>query len=377
MGPPEQYAKIVRSVRLSTNSRGVAAPRFLAIRASESLRGKTTWPGEIVDFIQSEFSRQNGSRQTVFNVPEPMFGMSRLLAADLRPDTPDCTLDPDAIAQTYIDVLRQPRSAWSLVPRGARAQASRCALPLSPGMGRKPCARRGSGSREGSRLTSCVGAGNLTPTQQLARLTPRAGTYPAVPALIRPPAFRGTGSASECLEWVRYYPKLNRFFVIQSERYRWAGSCQLQSFSRRGPRGAVKRAVGNFLGLLRHVSRQERIHVGGNAVSGSAVWPFNVVDKAHPDVFVDRAPVGQDVHSVTGKVGFACADFQRSRAHWAQGRGFRQLHDCLHASQQPDPARATRRESMSGRASHRSSKNIFVQKLLKTKFSYCSFVSTV
>jgi NAD(P)-dependent dehydrogenase (short-subunit alcohol dehydrogenase family) len=30
------------------------------------------------------------------------------------PDEPDSTLDPDAIAQTYIDVLRQPRSAWSL-----------------------------------------------------------------------------------------------------------------------------------------------------------------------------------------------------------------------------------------------------------------------
>jgi NAD(P)-dependent dehydrogenase (short-subunit alcohol dehydrogenase family) len=31
-----------------------------------------------------------------------------------RPDNPDSTLDPDAIAQTYIDVLRQHRSAWSL-----------------------------------------------------------------------------------------------------------------------------------------------------------------------------------------------------------------------------------------------------------------------
>jgi NAD(P)-dependent dehydrogenase (short-subunit alcohol dehydrogenase family) len=30
------------------------------------------------------------------------------------PDSPDSTIDPDAIAQTYIDVLRQPRSAWSL-----------------------------------------------------------------------------------------------------------------------------------------------------------------------------------------------------------------------------------------------------------------------
>jgi NAD(P)-dependent dehydrogenase (short-subunit alcohol dehydrogenase family) len=31
-----------------------------------------------------------------------------------RPDTDDNTLDPDAIAQSYLDVLRQPRSAWSL-----------------------------------------------------------------------------------------------------------------------------------------------------------------------------------------------------------------------------------------------------------------------
>ncbi len=34
-----------------------------------------------------------------------------------RPDSadrPDHTLDPDAIAQSYVDILRQPRSAWSL-----------------------------------------------------------------------------------------------------------------------------------------------------------------------------------------------------------------------------------------------------------------------
>jgi NAD(P)-dependent dehydrogenase (short-subunit alcohol dehydrogenase family) len=29
------------------------------------------------------------------------------------PGSPDSTLDPDAIAQTYLDVLRQPRSAWT------------------------------------------------------------------------------------------------------------------------------------------------------------------------------------------------------------------------------------------------------------------------
>jgi NAD(P)-dependent dehydrogenase (short-subunit alcohol dehydrogenase family) len=31
-----------------------------------------------------------------------------------RPDVEDATLDPDGIARTYLDVLRQPRSAWSL-----------------------------------------------------------------------------------------------------------------------------------------------------------------------------------------------------------------------------------------------------------------------
>lgn len=34
-----------------------------------------------------------------------------------RPDpaeAPDSTLDPAAIAQTYLDLLRQPRNAWSL-----------------------------------------------------------------------------------------------------------------------------------------------------------------------------------------------------------------------------------------------------------------------
>jgi hypothetical protein len=28
-------------------------------------------------------------------------------------DKPDSLLDPDAIAQTYMDLLRQPRSAWA------------------------------------------------------------------------------------------------------------------------------------------------------------------------------------------------------------------------------------------------------------------------
>jgi NAD(P)-dependent dehydrogenase (short-subunit alcohol dehydrogenase family) len=44
------------------------------------------------------------------------FVIDGMVRTALRPDPadrPDSTLDPDAIAQTYIDVLRQPRSAWS------------------------------------------------------------------------------------------------------------------------------------------------------------------------------------------------------------------------------------------------------------------------
>jgi hypothetical protein len=33
-------------------------------------------------------------------------------AAD-RPDVQDQTLDPDAVARSYLDLLRQHRSAWS------------------------------------------------------------------------------------------------------------------------------------------------------------------------------------------------------------------------------------------------------------------------
>jgi len=40
-------------------------------------------------------------------------GAVRSPARQAPSDQPDSTLDPDAIAQTYMDVLRQPRSAWS------------------------------------------------------------------------------------------------------------------------------------------------------------------------------------------------------------------------------------------------------------------------
>ena len=47
-------------------------------------------------------------------------------------------------------------AARPLLPRGDRAQASRCALQLSPGMGRKPCARSRGGSPQGVGLTSML-----------------------------------------------------------------------------------------------------------------------------------------------------------------------------------------------------------------------------
>jgi NAD(P)-dependent dehydrogenase (short-subunit alcohol dehydrogenase family) len=41
-------------------------------------------------------------------------GAVRSLRRPDAPERPDSTLDPDAIAQTYVGILRQPRSAWSL-----------------------------------------------------------------------------------------------------------------------------------------------------------------------------------------------------------------------------------------------------------------------
>jgi NAD(P)-dependent dehydrogenase (short-subunit alcohol dehydrogenase family) len=45
------------------------------------------------------------------------FNIDGGIRSDRRPpsaDKPDALLDPDGIAQTYLDVLRQPRNAWSL-----------------------------------------------------------------------------------------------------------------------------------------------------------------------------------------------------------------------------------------------------------------------
>jgi NAD(P)-dependent dehydrogenase (short-subunit alcohol dehydrogenase family) len=41
-------------------------------------------------------------------------GMVRSAGRSDPADRPDSTLSPDAIAQSYLDVLRQPRSAWSM-----------------------------------------------------------------------------------------------------------------------------------------------------------------------------------------------------------------------------------------------------------------------
>lgn len=41
------------------------------------------------------------------------FVIDGIVRSATRPDASDNTLDPDGIAQTYLDVLRQPRNAWS------------------------------------------------------------------------------------------------------------------------------------------------------------------------------------------------------------------------------------------------------------------------
>lgn len=41
------------------------------------------------------------------------FVIDGMVRSASRPDEADNTIDPDAVAQTYLDVLRQPRSAWS------------------------------------------------------------------------------------------------------------------------------------------------------------------------------------------------------------------------------------------------------------------------
>jgi NAD(P)-dependent dehydrogenase (short-subunit alcohol dehydrogenase family) len=40
-------------------------------------------------------------------------GGIRSQSRPVPPDRPDSLLDPDAIAQTYLDLLQQPRSAWA------------------------------------------------------------------------------------------------------------------------------------------------------------------------------------------------------------------------------------------------------------------------
>jgi NAD(P)-dependent dehydrogenase (short-subunit alcohol dehydrogenase family) len=51
------------------------------------------------------------------NIHVAHFVIDGAVRSEGRPDPgdrPDSTLSPDAIAQTYLDVLRQPRSAWSM-----------------------------------------------------------------------------------------------------------------------------------------------------------------------------------------------------------------------------------------------------------------------
>ena len=100
--------------RMIPNGRGA----ILLTGASASIKG---YPHSAA-FAMGKFALR-GLAQATARELGPMgihvahFVIDGVVRSARRPDPndrPDSTLDPDAIAQTYLDVLRQPRSAWSL-----------------------------------------------------------------------------------------------------------------------------------------------------------------------------------------------------------------------------------------------------------------------
>ena len=91
---------------------------ILFTRASASVKG---YPNSS-SFAMGKFALRGLAQSTARELgPKGIhvahFGIDGGVRNSRRPDPadrPDSTLDPDAIAQTYLDVLRQPRSAWSL-----------------------------------------------------------------------------------------------------------------------------------------------------------------------------------------------------------------------------------------------------------------------
>jgi NAD(P)-dependent dehydrogenase (short-subunit alcohol dehydrogenase family) len=87
---------------------------ILLTGASASVKG---YPHSAA-FAMGKFALRGLAQSTARELgPKAHFVIDGGVRSARRPDPadrPDSTLDPDAIAQTYVEVLRQPRSAWSL-----------------------------------------------------------------------------------------------------------------------------------------------------------------------------------------------------------------------------------------------------------------------
>lgn len=58
----------------------------------------------------------SSSNELIYTCPQLIFIIDGGIRSETRqesPDKPDSYLDPDAIAQTYLNIWRQPRSAWT------------------------------------------------------------------------------------------------------------------------------------------------------------------------------------------------------------------------------------------------------------------------
>jgi len=91
---------------------------ILLTGASASVKG---YPHSAI-FAMGKFALRGLAQATARELqPKGIHGAHFVIDGGVRsarrpdsPERPDSTLDPDAIAQTYLEVLRQPRSAWSL-----------------------------------------------------------------------------------------------------------------------------------------------------------------------------------------------------------------------------------------------------------------------
>jgi NAD(P)-dependent dehydrogenase (short-subunit alcohol dehydrogenase family) len=108
---PDQVARLFDEVEGR-----IGAPDVVVYNASGRLRGPLVQlvPAEVEQTLAvSAFGGFLVAQQAVRRMLPKGFGAIRNPGRTEAPDKPDSMLDPDAIAETYLHVLRQPRSAWT------------------------------------------------------------------------------------------------------------------------------------------------------------------------------------------------------------------------------------------------------------------------